>query len=116
MSLSSLVRIALLVTLAASLLGGCATNPVSGHPDLVFSSEQAEIDRAKQVHPMMLQQFGGPYDDINLQRYVNEVGQRAAKVSQRPNLQYYFTVLDSEEINAFPTGGGYVYITRGIMT
>jgi predicted Zn-dependent protease len=115
MSLSSLVRIALFATLAACVLGGCATNPVSGHPDLVFSSEQAEIDRAKQVHPMMLQQFGGPYDDINLQRYVNEVGQRAAKVSQRPNLQYYFTVLDSEEINAFTTGGGYVYITRGIM-
>ena len=30
-------------------------------------------------------------------------------------LQYTFTVLDSEEINAFTTGGGYVYITRGIM-
>ena len=42
-------------------------------------------------------------------------GQRAAKASQRPELQYTFTVLDSEEINAFTTGGGYVYITRGIM-
>ena len=48
-------------------------------------------------------------------QYVNEVGQRAAKASQRPELQYTFTVLDSEEINAFTTGGGYVYITRGIM-
>ncbi|HKE95035.1 MAG TPA: M48 family metalloprotease, partial [Povalibacter sp.] len=56
-----------------------------------------------------------PYNDVLLQQYVNDVGQRAAKVSQRPNLQYTFTVLDSEEINAFTTGGGYVYITRGIM-
>ena len=48
-------------------------------------------------------------------QYVNEVGQRAAKASHRPELQYTFTVLDSEEINAFTTGGGYVYITRGIM-
>ena len=64
---------------------------------------------------MLLQQFGGVYDDPQLQAYVNEVGQRAAKVSQRPELQYTFTVLDSEEINAFTTGGGYVYITRGIM-
>jgi predicted Zn-dependent protease len=30
-------------------------------------------------------------------------------------LQYTFTVLDSEEINAFTPGGGYVYVTRGIM-
>jgi predicted Zn-dependent protease len=115
MSLSSLARVALLAVAAAGALAGCATNPVSGRPDLVFSSEEKEIERAKQVHPLMLQQFGGPYNDIQLQQYVNEVGQRTAKASQRPNLQYTFTVLDSEEINAFTTGGGYVYITRGIM-
>ncbi len=115
MLLSSSKRFALLALLAVVWLGGCATNPVSGRPDLVFSSEKSEIDRAKQVHPLMLQQFGGPYDDIRLQQYVNEVGQRTAKASQRPDLQYTFTVLDSEEINAFTTGGGYVYITRGIM-
>jgi predicted Zn-dependent protease len=100
------------VTLA---LSSCASNPVTGHPDLVFSSEKSEIQRAREVHPMMLQQFGGAYDDQQLQEYVTEIGLRAAKVSQRPELQYTFTVLDSEEINAFTTGGGYVYITRGIL-
>ncbi|MET0498277.1 MAG: M48 family metalloprotease [Steroidobacteraceae bacterium] len=99
----------------AFALSSCASNPVSGRPDLVFSSEKGEIEKARQVHPLMLQQFGGAYDDVQLQQYVNEVGQRAAKVSQRPELQYTFTVLDSEDINAFTTGGGYVYITRGIM-
>jgi len=100
---------------AAFALTSCASNPVTGRPDMVFSSEKGEIEKAKQVHPLMLQQFGGAYDDVVLQQYVNDVGQRAAKVSQRPNLQYTFTVLDSEDINAFTTGGGYVYITRGIM-
>ncbi|MGH8176998.1 MAG: M48 family metalloprotease [Steroidobacter sp.] len=94
---------------------GCASNPVTGRPDLVFQSEEGEINKAKQVHPMLLQQFGGAYDDPQLQAYVNEVGQRAAKASHRPELQYFFTVLDSEDINAFTTGGGFVYITRGIM-
>jgi predicted Zn-dependent protease len=96
-------------------LHGCATNPVTGSPDLVFQSEAGEIKRSKEVHPMLLQQFGGVYDDAQLQQYVNEVGQRAAKASHRPELTYTFTVLDSEEINAFTTGGGYVYVTRGIM-
>lgn len=98
-----------------SVLGGCASNPVTGSPDLVFQSEAGEIKRAREVHPMLLQQFGGTYEDPQVQAYVNDIGQRAAKVGQRPELQYTFTVLDSEEINAFTTGGGYVYITRGIM-
>lgn len=115
MSLSSCARCALPPLLICAALAGCATNPVTGRPDLVFQSEEGEINKAKQVHPMLLQQFGGAYDDQELQAYVNEVGQRAAKASHRPELQYYFTVLDSEDINAFTTGGGYVYITRGIM-
>ena len=105
----------LLPLICASLALSCASNPVSKTPDLVFQSEKGEIEKAKQVHPLMLQQFGGVYDDVQLQQYVNDVGQRAAKVSQRPELEYTFTVLDSEDINAFTTGGGYVYITRGIM-
>jgi predicted Zn-dependent protease len=110
-----LFRSALLVLAASAAVTGCATNPVTGSPDLVFQSEAGEIKRAKEVHPMLLQQFGGAYEDQQVQAYVNEVGQRAAKASHRPELQYTFTVLDSEEINAFTTGGGYVYITRGIM-
>ena len=113
---TSLVRLACLATIAASVgLSSCASNPVSGRPDLVFSSEKGEVEKAKQVHPMLLQQFGGVYDDVRLAQYVNDIGQRAAKVSHRPELQYVFTVLDSEEINAFTTGGGFVYVTRGIM-
>jgi predicted Zn-dependent protease len=109
------VRLGCLAAIAALGLTSCASNPVTGRPDLVFSSEKGEVERAKEVHPMLLQQFGGVYDDMRVQQYVNEIGQRAAKASHRPELQYTFTVLDSEEINAFTTGGGFVYITRGIM-
>ena len=34
----------------------------------------------------------------------------------RPDITWTFTVLDSQETNAFALPGGYVYITRGIMT
>ena len=115
MPLNKVVRLALLAAAATAGLTGCSSNPVTGTPDLVFQSEAGEIQKSKEVHPMLLQQFGGQYDDQQIAQYVNEVGQRAAKASQRPELTYTFTVLDSEEINAFTTGGGYVYITRGIM-
>ena len=57
----------------------------------------------------------GRYADEELQAYVSDLGQRIAAASHRPDLQYTFTVLDSEEVNAFALPGGYVYITRGIM-
>ena len=118
MSLKQSLRASLLllaVGAAPLTMLGCSSNPVTGRPDLVFQSEAGEIKRAQEVHPMIVQQFGGPYDDPKLQAYVNDVGQRAAKASHRPGLEYHFMVLDSEDINAFTTGGGYVYITRGIM-
>lgn len=119
MPLNKTLRASLLVLAVATALGsglsGCASNPVTGRPDLVFQSESGEIKRSKEVHPMIMQQFGGPYENQQLQTYVNDVGQRTAKASHRPELEYHFMVLDSEDINAFTTGGGYVYITRGIM-
>ena len=95
-------------------LGGCATNPVTGGTDIVTMSEAQEIELGREMHPQILQQYGR-FDDEQLQQYVSEVGQRIATKSHRPNLQYTFTVLDGDEVNAFALPGGYVYITRGIM-
>jgi predicted Zn-dependent protease len=102
------------VALATLALTGCATNPVTGKQDLAFMSEADEIRIGQQMHPQIMQQYG-VYDDPKLQNYVNEVGQRLAAKSHRSNLKYTFTVLDSDEVNAFATPGGFIYITRGIM-
>ncbi len=110
-------RTSLLASLAFAVLlatGGCATNPVTGGKDLVTISESQEVEIGRKMHPQVLQQYGR-YDDEALQQYVNDVGQRIARSSHRPNLQYTFTVLDSDDVNAFALPGGYVYITRGIM-
>ena len=45
----------------------------------------------------------------------NSVGQKLAQKSNRPKLQYTFTVLDTEDVNAFAIPGGFVYISRGIL-
>ena len=63
---------------------------------------------------MILKQYG-VYDNPELQKYVNKIGQKLAKKSHRRHLKYTFTVLDSPDINAFALPGGYIYITRGIM-
>ena len=63
MRLTTLARLVLLVAGCRRRLPGCASNPVTGTPDLVFQSEAGEIKKSKEVHPMLLQQFGGVYDD-----------------------------------------------------
>lgn len=108
---------ALLPALALSTMlvaGGCATNPVTGKSDVVTMSAAQEVELGRRMHPQILQEYGR-YQDEAVQAYVSEVGQRIATRSHRPELQYTFTVLDSEEVNAFALPGGYVYITRGIM-
>jgi predicted Zn-dependent protease len=52
--------------------------------------------------------------DPNLQRYVNTVGRWLASHSERPDLNWQFGVLESDNLNAFATPGGYVLVTKGL--
>jgi beta-barrel assembly-enhancing protease len=47
--------------------------------------------------------------------YVDRIGQRLAKNSTRPNIKYTFQVIEDNNINAFATMGGYVYINTGTL-
>jgi len=96
------------------LLSGCALNPVTGEQDFVTLSESEEIAQGRQYHQTIISQYG-IYEDVDLQTYVDTIGQQLAANSHRAHLKFYFTILDSPDINAFALPGGYVYITRGIM-
>ena len=113
MSLREIRRIAV-ITLSALALAHCAQNPSSGDKGWVPITEQQEIDEGAQAHQAVLKEYAA-LDNPALQAYVNEVGQRLAKQSPRPNLPWHFTVVDSPDVNAFALPGGYVYLTRGIL-
>ncbi len=114
MNLRRTLRTLLSITLIIGGIQSCATNPVSGRPDLVLMSESQEISTGSRYHKEILKQYS-VYPDQRLQAYVNRIGQELAKKSHREHLKFTFTVLDSPEINAFALPGGYIYITRGIM-
>ncbi|MCZ8130170.1 MAG: M48 family metalloprotease [Steroidobacteraceae bacterium] len=77
-------------------------------------SEKKEIEIGQRMHVQVLQTMGA-YDNPELQAYVDSIGQRLAKLSDRPKLQYTFTVVDTEDVNAFAIPGGFIYISRGIL-
>ncbi|MFT4798273.1 MAG: putative Zn-dependent protease [Candidatus Azotimanducaceae bacterium] len=78
-------------------------------------SLEEEIKLGQEEHRKIIAQFG-VYRDKDLQTYVDMVGQRVAKQSSRPELVYTFTILNDEMINAMALPGGFVYVTRGILT
>src|SRR5258705_5397886 len=105
-----------LAVLAAvlALLVACATNPATGKRQISLMSEAQEISAGQEADAQVKMEMG-IYNDPNLQEYVSGLGMRLAKLSERPNLPWHYTVVDSPAINAFALPGGYIYITRGIL-
>lgn len=106
--------------LAALLLGaslaGCAVNPVTGRSELQFVSEAQEIALGEQHYGPTRQMQGGDYVvDPGLTDYVDQVGQRLAAVSDRPELPYEFVVLNNSVPNAWALPGGKIAVNRGLL-
>ena len=76
--------------------------------------DSKEVQTAKKMHIAFTQSMG-VHQDLELQDYVQRVGEKLAAVSERPELEWHFTIVDTDDVNAFATMGGYVYISRGIL-
>ncbi|MDO6825577.1 M48 family metalloprotease [Marinobacter sp. 1_MG-2023] len=99
------------------LLTGCSVNPVTGERQLSLIGESQELAiGAEQYTPTQQTQGGQFYIDPELTLYVSEVGQKLARVSDRPDLPYEFVVLNSSVPNAWALPGGKIAINRGLLT
>src|SRR5262245_13244060 len=74
-----------LVTVCAA----CATNPVTGKKQMSLLSEAEEMAIGAQQDVEIRREMG-VYNDAELQRYVNDIGQQLARNSHRPNLPWSF--------------------------
>jgi predicted Zn-dependent protease len=107
-------RRALSIVLILSM-GACATNPVSGRRELSLISEAQEIQMGKEASAGDVQRVGefasGPATTL-----VKRIGADMAAKSERPQLPWEFHLLDDAAVNAFAYPGGYIFVTRGLMT
>ena len=53
--------------------------------------------------------------DAPLNLYVNDLGRLVARHSARPDLEYRFFIVDTDQVNAFALPGGYIYVDRGLI-
>src|SRR5687767_9537438 len=93
------------------LIAPCAPHPATGKREISLMSEAQEVQLGREAD-IEVQREMGLYDDSRLQNYVNDIGQRLARDSHRPNLPWHFAVVDAAAVNAFALPGGYIYLTR----
>jgi beta-barrel assembly-enhancing protease len=80
----------------------------------LLTDVQAEIKFGRDLAARILGNYS-VLNDEKINKYVNLVGAAVALYSGRPEIKYYFAVLNSKEINAFAAPGGYVFITNGAL-
>ena len=103
-----------LVALGIALAGGCADTPTTGKSNGNVTVNGRDMSVGEEMHQKLLEQ-GASYDNPQLLAYVNDVGQRLVRASDEPNDKFTFTVIDSPDLNAFATPGGFIYVNRGLL-
>jgi len=110
-------RIALAGAAGCSLFA-CATVPQQAQAQRGGGAiTAAEARQGAEYHPQFLQEFGGAMSGPQA-TYVEQIGKNIAVQSGLANSQSAFTVtlLNSSVDNAFAIPGGYVYITRQLVS
>ena len=79
-------------------------------------SDRQEVVLGKNINEQLIKSGQAKiYRNRQITNYVNQIGQKLARNSERPNINYTFQVVDDKNINAFATMGGYVYVNTGLM-
>ena len=73
-----------------------------------------EIKLGKLVHERVLDNHP-VLNDANQQARLERLARPLLQHSERPELTYTFTVIDSDAVNAFTHLGGYIYVYRGLL-
>ncbi|MGE0752712.1 MAG: M48 family metalloprotease [Variibacter sp.] len=105
--------------LVALLLAGCAgtlpesASKVSALPDPPKRAEP--IPAAQREHQRILAAYGGAYQNPRMEAVLKQTVDKLVASSEKPDLKYRVTILNSPAINAFALPTGHLYVTRGLL-
>ncbi|PIQ86424.1 MAG: hypothetical protein COV74_05020 [Candidatus Omnitrophica bacterium CG11_big_fil_rev_8_21_14_0_20_45_26] len=101
------------------ILVGCSSKqvdyyrPMSDELPLSYA-DLAEIREGSEQHEEIVKN-NKFYRQPEMQQYLMSIGYRLAAVSERPHLPYKFFIVDDSRVDAFSAGGGYIYVTKGML-
>ncbi|MFZ1151177.1 MAG: M48 family metalloprotease, partial [Xanthobacteraceae bacterium] len=100
---------------AALLLAACTASSSAYAPQGTASlpAKTAEAPMAPDIlreHQRILAAYGGIYNEPRLQTLIERTVERLVAASERPDLHYKITVLNSQSVNAFALPSGQLYV------
>jgi len=105
----------LALTIFLMFLEACATAPITGRSQFVIVSEEEEVSLGEEAYRQILRESVISRNPDAL-RIVREVGRKIARVANKPNYNWEFSVIDDPEmINAFAVPGGKVAVYTGMF-
>lgn len=106
-------KAAALAAIAAVLAAGCATTGINkGQFNVISSAEEVTMGDSL---ALQIEKEYTVYRNAAVAAYVQGVGNKIVKVSDRQDIPYRFTVIDKDEMNAFALPGGRIYVYTGLM-
>jgi len=103
-----------LVPAAVLLLAACKTVPYTGRSQLNLLPEGSELQMGRQAYAEVLRQSAINRDPV-ANGQLEGVGRRIAAATGRTDFQWRFTLIESQEANAFCLPGGQVAVYTGIL-
>jgi len=111
-------RLGLAAVALALVLCGCADATRLDLGERVPLREQpkvAETGPALREHQRILAAYGGAYQNARLEALIGHTVDRLVAASEKPDLRYKVTILNSPSVNAFALPNGQLYVTRGLL-
>jgi len=109
---ATLVAAALALLLAGCVEGARLDQQLSapGAPKAAEANTPAQRE-----HQRILAAYGGAYQDTKLEALISRTVDRLVAASERPDLRYHVTILNSPAVNAFALPSGELYVSRGLL-
>ena len=98
----------------AALAIACATTGPGGKKSFIFVPVSQEVALGLGMAEE-LKKTEKTLPDPEWQAYLAEVGKKIVTVCDRKDIEYHFTVIESDVANAFAAPGGYVYFYTGLL-
>ncbi|MDH5637063.1 MAG: M48 family metallopeptidase [Nitrospinota bacterium] len=100
--------------LALAVLVSCQSAPITHRPQLMIMDGKTELALGNEVYRDMISQ-ATVVKDARLNRLMVTVGRRVAAATGREDMDWEFTLVDTEAPNAYCLPGGKVVINSGIL-
>lgn len=102
-----------IATLLLILLSCTKTGP-GGEESLILIPTSLEVAMGQGMAEQIRKEQKILPDSV-WQAYLDRIGKSIVEVSDRKELEYHFTVLKSDQVNAFAAPGGFIYFYTGML-